>query len=172
MLKPSQEVILVIRTISVTASKGKLLYSMENDRNFLPQTLQEGDLEHSCMFSISTHHNLPTVSCSQNCRVTEWLKLEVNLFNHCLNRDTYSKFSMVVYRWLLGISKDKVSTTSLEKRCQCSATLTEKMCFLTFRQNLLCFNLCPEPLVLSLYTTEKVWFPYFCTLPSGIYLYQ
>lgn len=66
----------------------------------------------------------------------------------CSNRAIYSTFSIIVYRWLLGISKDKDSTTSLETPCQCSATLTEKIVFSDIQTTpfLLCF-LCPEPLV-------------------------
>jgi len=38
---------------------------------------------------------------------------------------------------------------------QCSVTLRGKKFFLMFRQNFLCFSLCPLPLVLLLGTTEK-----------------
>jgi len=38
---------------------------------------------------------------------------------------------------------------------QCSVTLQVKKIFLMFRQNKLCFSLCPLPVVLLLGTTEK-----------------
>jgi len=52
-----------------------------------------------------------------------------------------------------SISKDGDPTTSLGKLPQCSVTLTVKKCFLMFRGNLLCFSLCPLPLVLSVDTS-------------------
>lgn len=79
MVKPSQELILLVRTTNVTACRGKLLCSMGNDRDFVPQTL--GDWEYNRVFTLSTHDNLPRVSCPQNCRITEWFELEVVLFN-------------------------------------------------------------------------------------------
>ena len=47
---------------------------------------------------------------------------------------------------------------------------SEKSFFLMFRQNLLCFRLCPSPLVLSLGTTEKS-LALFAPLPPIGYLY-
>ena len=58
-------------------------------------------------------------------------------------------------RWLLNISKDGGSTTSLSNLCQCLVTCTVKKCFPMFGGNLLCFSVCTLPLVLSLGTTEK-----------------
>jgi len=58
-------------------------------------------------------------------------------------------------RWVLNISREGESTTSLGSLFQGSVTVREKLFFLMFRQNFLCFNLCPLPLVLSLGTTEK-----------------
>ena len=52
-------------------------------------------------------------------------------------------------RWLLR------RETSLGNLFQCSIALTVKKYFLMFRGNLLCFSLCPLPLVLSLGTTDK-----------------
>ena len=49
----------------------------------------------------------------------------------------------------LSISKDGDSTASLGSLCPCSVTLTVKKSFLMFRRTLLCFSLCPWPLVLS-----------------------
>lgn len=46
-------------------------------------------------------------------------------------------------------------TTSLDSVCQCSITCIVKKCFLMFRRILLCFSLCPMPLVLSLGTSEN-----------------
>ena len=53
-------------------------------------------------------------------------------------------------RWVLNISKEGDSTTSLGNLCQCSVTFTVKKHFLMFRGNLLGFSLCPLPLVLSI----------------------
>jgi len=68
-------------------------------------------------------------------------------------------------RWLLKITKDGDSTTSLGNWCQCLVPLTVKRCFLMFRENFLCFSLCPFPLVLSLGTTEKSLAPSFLYPP-------
>ena len=57
--------------------------------------------------------------------------------------------------WLLSISKDADSTTALDNLCQHLVTLTVRKCFLMFRGHLLCFCLCPLPLVLSLGTNAK-----------------
>ena len=56
-------------------------------------------------------------------------------------------------------------------QCQCSVTITVKKCHLMFRQNLLCFNLCRLPLVVSLDTSERAW---LCLLyaPPFRYLYK
>lgn len=48
-----------------------------------------------------------------------------------------------------GISKNGDSTTSPGNLCECSVTLTVKMCFLMLRRNTLCFCLYLLPLVLS-----------------------
>lgn len=48
MVKPSQEIILVVRTTNVTACRGKFMCSLWNDREFVPQTLQGGELEDVC----------------------------------------------------------------------------------------------------------------------------
>jgi len=53
------------------------------------------------------------------------------------------------------------STTSLGSLFQGSITLRGKKFFLIFRQNFLCFSLCPLPLVLLLSTTEKSLAPSF-----------
>jgi len=56
---------------------------------------------------------------------------------------------------LVQADREGDSTTSLGSLFQCSVTLRGKKFFLMFRWNLLCFSLCPLPLVLSLGTTEK-----------------
>lgn len=48
---------------------------------------------------------------------------------------------------------------------QCSIPLTVQECFLVFRWNVLCFSLCPLPLVLSLSTTEQ-WLALSLFAPS------
>ncbi|KAK4817104.1 hypothetical protein QYF61_027967 [Mycteria americana] len=73
----------------------------------------------------------------------------------CRYLSLQSRLPGTVSRWLLSGSKDGDSTTSLGSLCQCLVIHTGKKCFLRFRRNLLCFSLCPLPLVLSLGTTEK-----------------
>lgn len=68
---------------------------------------------------------------------------------------TYSQTPRTVPRQLLSISEDGDSTTYLGHVCQDSVILVFKKCFFTFRGNLLCFGLCPLPLVLALGTPEK-----------------
>lgn len=58
-------------------------------------------------------------------------------------------------RLLWNKSKAGKPTTSLRNMCQCLVTITGKKCFLIFRGYLLCFCLCPLPLVLALGPTEK-----------------
>lgn len=53
------------------------------------------------------------------------------------------------------ISPRRKTTTSLGNLCHCSVTRTVKMCFLMFRQNLLCSTWCPVPLAPAHGTTEK-----------------
>jgi len=66
-------------------------------------------------------------------------------------------------RWLLSISREGDSTTSLGSLFQCSVTLRGKKFFLMFRWNFLFFSLCPLPLVLLLGTTEKSLVPLLVT---------
>ena len=77
----------------------------------------------------------------------------------CLSRASYSWLPRNMFRWLLSISKDGDSTTCLGNLCQCSVTRTVKKCFPMLRGNLLCFSVCPLPLVLSVGTTEKTLAP-------------
>ena len=66
--------------------------------------------------------------------------------NSLLKQTTQSQLPRTVARRLSNISKEGDSTTSL----------TVEQCFLLFRRHLLCFRLCPLPLVLSLGTTESL----------------
>ena len=70
----------------------------------------------------------------------------------------------------MNIIKNGDSITSVGKLCQCLLTLTVNKCCLIFRQNLLCFCLCPLPLVLSLGTNVKS-LARSCLHPSFRYLY-
>lgn len=58
-------------------------------------------------------------------------------------------------KWLLYTSKEVNPTIFLGNLSQCLVNLTSKKCFLIFIGNLLCFSLCPLPLILSLGITEK-----------------
>jgi len=73
----------------------------------------------------------------------------------CSSRDALRQLPRTMSRWLLDISMDGDSATSLGDFCQPSVTLTVKKGFLMLRGNLLCFSLCQMTLVLSLGTTEK-----------------
>ena len=73
---------------------------------------------------------------------------------------TQSLFPRTMSRWFLNISKDWGSTASLGNLCGYLVPFmwvcgTVKKCFLMFRGNLLCFSLCPLPLILPLDTTGK-----------------
>ena len=88
----------------------------------------------------------------------------------CSSRATYSQLLGTMSRQLLSISKDGDYTPSPGNLCQSLVTLIVKKCFLMFRQSLLCFSLCPLPLVLSLGSTEKSLTP-SSVHPSCRYLY-
>ena len=64
----------------------------------------------------------------------------------CRSRVTYSRLHRTLSRWILNISREGDSTTSLSSLFQCSVTLRGKKFFLMFRRNFLCFSLCPLPL--------------------------
>lgn len=55
----------------------------------------------------------------------------------------------------LKICQEGDCTASLGNLCQPSVTCTVLKCFLVFGGHLLCYDLCPLPLVLLLDTTEK-----------------
>lgn len=61
----------------------------------------------------------------------------------CSSRVTESQLPRTTSRWLLNIFKSGESTMSLGHLSQCLVSLTVKMCFLMFRESILCFSLCP-----------------------------
>lgn len=79
-----------------------------------------------------------------------------------------NKLPRATPRWLLKISKQGESTTSLGNLFSCSVTSTVKY-FLMFRWNFLCSSLCPFSLVLALGATEKCLSPSLLDLLLGIY---
>lgn len=76
----------------------------------------------------------------------------------------------MIFKWLLKISRDGDSTTSLDKVCQSSFTCIVQKCFLMFRGSLLGSSLCPLFLILALGTTEKS-LSLSCTHPLGSYIH-
>ncbi|KAK4832342.1 hypothetical protein QYF61_021871 [Mycteria americana] len=108
-------------------------------------------------------------------QITECLRLERTSGGQlvqppCSSRATYSKFPRTMSRQILNISKLGDSTTSTGSLCQCSVTFVVQKCFLMFRGNLLCFRLCPLPLVLSPGTNARSLAP-FSLHPPFKYLY-
>lgn len=128
-------------------------------------------------------HELNSVVCVQHAirqkdcrghRITEKLKLEGRSGDHLVHSSfSYSKFLRAMSCWILGISKDEDSATSLDSLWQYLTTLTVgkkklKRNFVpVFKWNFLDFILCPLSLVPSLGTTEKDLAP--SSLLSGIY---
>lgn len=85
------------------------------------------------------------MSCYLVRRIIGWLRSEETSRGHllqlpCSGKATYSQLTTIASRWLSNTSKNRESTTSL-------GNLTVK-CFVMFRRNLLCFILCPLPLLL------------------------
>ena len=104
-------------------------------------------------------HALNQRAVQQNHRITECYGLEGTSVGHPAqpsrrSRVTYSRPQRTLSRWVLNISREGDSTTSLGSLGQGSVTLRGKKFFLIFRQNFLCFSLCPLPLILLLCTTE------------------
>lgn len=90
---------------------------------------------------------------------TEWVSWEGISRCHlvqpsCSCKATETQLARTMPSWLLNISKDDDSTTSLAKQRQCSAILTVKnVSWCSEGASCICF--CPLPLVLSLWSTAK-----------------
>jgi len=63
----------------------------------------------------------------------------------CRSRVTYSRLHRTVSRWVLSISREGDSTTSLGSLFQCSVTLRGKKFFLMFTRNFLFVPVAPCP---------------------------
>ena len=116
-----------------------------------------------------------SIAISPQGRITEWLRLEGSSEGHlvqlpCSSRVTFSRLARTTTRWLLNISRDGDSTTTLAKLCQCSVTLTVKSVSWcsegTSRVSVCACCLWSwhwAPL-------KRPWLPILCTLPSGFYV--
>jgi len=73
----------------------------------------------------------------------------------CQSRVTQSRLHKTASRWVLNISREGDSTTSLGSLCQGSVILRVKKFFLMFSWSFLCFSLCPLPLVSGAQRQDK-----------------
>ena len=73
----------------------------------------------------------------------------------CSSRVSLSWLLRTSSSWVLSISKDGDSTTSLGNLVCCLTPLLVRKCFLALSWDFMCFNLCPLPLVLPVGTSEK-----------------
>lgn len=109
-------------------------------------------------------------------RMTEWIGLE-GTYNNCLilpstqSRISYSRLPWTMSSWVLRISTDEASTTSLGNLLHCWTTISVKYLFLMFKWIILYFNVCPLSLVLSLVTTEKSLALSSFLHPSVVYIH-
>jgi len=83
----------------------------------------------------------------------------------CRSRVTYSRLHRTASRWVLNISREGDSTTSLGSLFQCSITLRGKKFFLMFRRNCLRLSWCPLPLVLCPLPLVQIL---ICAFPSPV----
>jgi len=115
-------------------------------------------------FALETLGLLAYLQNSQNHRITKCYKLEGTSVGHLVQppsrgRVIYSRLHRTASNQVLNISGEGDSTASLDSLFQCSITLKVKKFFLRLRWNILCFGLCPLPLVLLLGITEKTLAP-------------
>lgn len=109
-------------------------------------------------------------------RITEWLSSEetsesLPTSNPLRRGDSQSvtqDYVEVPFEDLWG----KDSKTSLGNLFQCSLIFTVTKCFLIFKWNILCSNLCLLLPELLLRTSRMILDTSSSTLPSGIYLYR
>lgn len=82
-------------------------------------------------------------------RITEWLRLEDTSVCHTIHLET-------VFQPHVSLASTYLQEWRVHNLlCEFSITLTERKCFLVFRKSLLCFNMCPLPLVILLGTSGK-----------------
>lgn len=72
--------------------------------------------------------------------ITDWLRLQGTSGGHFVQPPCSSRLFRAVASWVLHISTDGDSTTSLGKLFQCSTTLPGKKCFLVFLQIISCVS--------------------------------
>ena len=99
---------------------------------------------------------------SQSHRITECSGLEGTSVSHpvqpsCRSRVTYSRQHRTLSRWILNISGEGDSTTSLGSLCQGSVTLRGKKFFLK-KMNVFWKQIVPR----SSYRLHEVFFPIIC----------